>query len=866
MSDLNLDSFSQDSRKVLERAQNLARKRRHQYIDQIHALTSLLTLEGAVPALLGKVGANVDVMLAELDRELGFKLSGRGEASIYVADDLVAVIKSAERESGGAVEPQHLLVAIASAPKGMASRLLRQQGASPEALRAATQSASPKEAARAIKGADLKDFKIDLLAKHGRDMTAMAEAGQFDPVIGREAEIRRVMQVLTRRSKNNPVLIGAPGVGKTAIVEALCQRLTSSDVPEGLRGRRVFSLDLGSLVAGTSLRGQFEERVKGIIDEIVASNGRVIVYIDEIHNMVGAGGQEGSGSAANLLKPALARGEMRCIGSTTPEEYKQHIEEDKALVRRFQQIEVDEFDVDQTIAVLRGIKRRYEIHHGVKVLDAALVAAARFAERYITDRHQPDKAIDLIDEAASRIRLEIDSKPTEIDHLERRIESLEIERAAIVGEKTVEAGDSLGRIDKELKELRPRVDGLLSHWRKEKELLDRITDIQEQLEATELNIEKARRESDLGRAAELQYGVKIELEKQLEERSKAMAAIQTEMRLLKQEVDASAVADVVSDITSIPVSRMLEGEREKLLRMEHTLSHRVVGQDEAIASISKAVRMSRAGVSNPNKPIGSFLFVGPTGVGKTELAKALAEFLFDSEDALIRIDMSEYQEQAKVNTLIGSARGYVGSEKGGVLTEAVRRRPYSVVLFDEAEKAHPKVFDLLLQVLDEGRLSDSQGLEVDFTNTIVIMTSNVGSREILDMTGTMTNEQMEVQIRALIKNYLKPEFINRIQDIVVFNALRMTAIRLIADIQIKKLRKLLVDQKLDINLTDDAADWISQAGYEPEYGARPLTRAILNHIQDPLSMLILEGKYAPGETITIDVAEDGTALVFKGYE
>jgi ATP-dependent Clp protease ATP-binding subunit ClpB len=673
------------------------------------------------------------------------------------------------------------------------------------------------------------------------------------------------MQVLSRRGKNNPVLIGAPGVGKTAIVEALCQRLVSSDVPEGLKGRRIFSLDLGSLVAGTSLRGQFEERVKGIVDEIVDSRGRVIVYIDEIHNMVGAGGQEGSGSAANLLKPALARGELRCIGSTTQEEYKQYIEEDKALVRRFQEVEVKEPDQEHTVAILRGIKRRYEVHHGVRVLDAALVAAAKFSERYITDRHQPDKAIDLIDEAASRIRLEIDSKPTEIDVMERRTQSLEIERAAIEGETSSEAVESKTRIDKELAELKGRVEELSVHWRQEKALLDRITEIQEQLEATERNIERARRDTDLGRAAELQYGVKIELEKELEERSATMANLQVDLRLLKQEVDAGDVADVVSDITSIPVNRMLEGEREKLLRMEETLAERVVGQDEAILSISKAVRMSRAGVSDPNKPIGSFLFVGPTGVGKTELAKALAEFLFDSEEALIRIDMSEYQEQAKVNTLIGSARGYVGSEKGGVLTEAVRRRPYSVVLFDEAEKAHPKVFDLLLQVLDEGRLSDSQGLEVDFTNTIVIMTSNVGSRQILDMTGQLSNEEMEVQIRALLKDYLKPEFINRIQDIVVFNALRLGAIRKIVDIQLRSLGKILDEQKLGLSLSDDAKDWLAQAGYEPEYGARPLKRAILNHIQDPLAMLILEGEFEEGETAEVDVDDEGEALVFTGY-
>ncbi len=872
MSDLNLDNFAQDARKVLERAQNLARKRRHQYIEPIHALISVLLMDkGPVPELIATIGADVDRMLDDLNRELEMRPRSYGSSGkIYLSNELVAVIRAAEQESSDKASAVHLLIALAGASKGTSGRLMRNEGLTPDALRKSQRKSKGRRGtAQAVVADGVSgggDLNLELLEKHGRDMTAMAAAGEFDPVVGREAEIRRLMQVLTRRTKNNPVLIGSPGVGKTAVVEAICSRLVSGDVPEGLKGRRIFSLDMGSLVAGTSLRGQFEERIKGIIDEIVASDGRVIVYIDEIHNMVGAGGQEGSGNAANLLKPALARGQLRCIGSTTPEEYKSSIEEDKALVRRFQTIEVDEPDVEQTIAILRGLKRRYEVHHGVRITDAALVAAAKFADRYITERHLPDKAVDLVDEAASRLRLEIDSKPTEIDEMERRIQSLEIERAAIVGETSVDARDSLARIEKEVESLNGRLGKLQVHWRREKEIFDRVTEISEQIDATSQNIEKSRREGDLGRAAELQYGVMVELEKELAERNASLAEIQTDgIRLLKQDVETGDVADVVSDITSIPVARMMESERAKLLRMEETLCKRVVGQDPAIASIAKAVRMSRAGVSDPNKPIGSFLFVGPTGVGKTELAKALAEFLFDSEEALIRIDMSEYQEQAKVNTLIGSARGYVGSEKGGVLTEAVRRRPYSVVLFDEAEKAHPKVFDLLLQVLDEGRLSDSQGLEVDFTNTIVLMTSNVGSRQILDMTGKMTNEEMEVEIRQLLKDYLKPEFINRIQDIVVFNALSLKDIRLIVDIQLKRLRRILSEQKLGIDMTDDSKAWIAKEGYEPEYGARPLKRAILNHVQDPLAMLILEGKFEAGETVKVDTDEDGEKLEFSGY-
>ena len=871
MSTLNLDNFSAPSRTILEKAQNLARKRHHQHIEPIHALVSLLILDkGQVPVLVKDAGADVDAMLDRVNREMERLPRSYRDGDVFVADDLIQAInlsRDRSRDAGStAVEPEHLLLGIASLSRGVAPRILRQAGLTADFLGGKISTTRKATAAKVAGSPDGGTHKLELLETHARDLTAMAERGEFDPVIGREGEIRRALQVLARRTKNNPVLIGAPGVGKTAVVELLCMRIVKGDVPASLIGRRVFSLDMGSLVAGTSLRGQFEERVKGIVDEIVNSNGQVIVYIDEIHNMVSAGGNEGSGNAANLLKPALARGELRCIGSTTIEEYKQYIEEDKALVRRFQSIEVSEPDVQQTVAILRGLKGRYETHHRVRISDEALVAAAKLADRYITDRHMPDKAVDLIDEACSSLKIQLDSKPKEMDRLERRIGSLEIELAALLDQGSRDAKDARERIERDLGKLRGELTTLEGRWTGEKTLLDRIVELTEQSGAIDQKIEDARRNKDLARAAELQYGVKIELAKELAERTAELEKLSGGHTLLKTEVGPAEIAGVVGDITGIPVNDMLEEERDKLLRMEEVLRKTVIGQDPAIASIAKAVRMSRAGVSNPNQPIGSFLMVGPTGVGKTHLAKKLAHFLFGTEDALIRIDMSEYQEQAKVNTLIGSARGYVGSEKGGVLTEAVRRRPYSVVLFDEAEKAHPKVFDLLLQVLDEGRLSDSQGLEVDFTNTIVIMTSNIGSRQILDMTGTLTNEQMEEQIRALLKDHLKPEFINRIQDIVVFNALDLRGIRKILDIELRQLSRLLAEQKLAITLTEDAGDWVAQAGYEPEYGARPLKRAILNFIQDPLATLILEGEFEAGETVTVDVTEDGTALAFSGYE
>jgi len=867
---------------VLDRAQNLARKRRHRQIEPLHALVSLLLVDqGKVPSILKTCGANTDNLLVKLQDELGLLPRSYGaKDSVELSHALVQDIESARAQARGVnsatVEPEHILLAIASSDRGVGGRLLSQSGVTPDTIRAAlgVAASGPAPAAGngptpARKGPGSAPIptsgpvKADLLNQYGRDITAMAEQGLLDPVIGREEEIRRLMQVLTRRGKNNPVLIGPPGVGKTAVVEALSMRLVEGDVPKGLSGVRVYSLEMGSLVAGTSLRGQFEERLKGIVDEIRASNGRIIVYIDEIHTMVGTGGGDSSNNAANLLKPALARGEIRCIGTTTQEEYKEYIEEDKALVRRFQKIAVNEPTVEQAIAILRGVKQRYEIHHRVRITDAALVAACRFGQRYITDRYLPDKAIDLIDEAAARLRLEIDSKPTEVDILERRVQSLEIQKAALADESTADAKEAREKLQAEIDRSSVRMESLATHWKDEKAILDRIVDLNETLQATDQNIEKAQRDGDRFRVAELTHSVRAKLVAQIDEESKALAGIQGGVRLLKQDVEIGDIADVISDITGIPVTKMLEGERDKLLKMTERLSERVVGQDEAIHAIAAAVRRSRAGVSDPNRPIGNFFFVGPTGVGKTELAKALAEFLFDSEDALIRIDMSEYQEQAKVNTLIGSARGYVGSEKGGILTEQVRAKPYSVVLFDEAEKAHPKVFDLLLQVMDEGRLTDSQGLEVDFTNTIVIMTSNVGSRQILDMTGKLSNDEMEIEIKNILKEHFKPEFLNRIDDIVVFNGLDLRAIRLIADIQIKKLRRILSEQKLDIEISDDARAYLAKEGYEPEYGARPLKRAILTFIQDPLALDILEGAYGPGDTIWVDVDDDGEELLFS---
>jgi ATP-dependent Clp protease ATP-binding subunit ClpB len=705
--------------------------------------------------------------------------------------------------------------------------------------------------------------RAELLAQFGTDLTALAEQGKLDPVIGRDAEIRRITQVLTRRTKNNPLLIGTAGVGKTAIVEAFAQRLVAGDVPSSLLGLRVYTLDMGSLVAGTSLRGQFEERLNKIVREVIASEGRILLFVDELHTLVGSRNSDNAGDAGNMFKPPLARGEIRMLGTTTPDEYRRYIERDAALDRRFQTILVEEPSFDECLAILRGIKPRYEIHHGVRISDAALAAAIRLSTRYVAGRALPDKAIDLIDEAASGLRLEIDSMPAEVDEAERRIAGLEGERQALKRETTKEAMAAIKAMDEQMARLRQETDGLRSQWEQEKAALDRLTSLKEELEATQRLIADAQRQGDVGRSAELKYGVVAEIRRRIDEATAALAQVQGERPLLREDVEETDVAAVVASWTGIPVARMMEGEREKLLRMEDTLRERVVGQDQAIHEVTAAVRRSRAGLKDPNRPIGNFFFVGPTGVGKTELAKALAEFLFDTERAMVRIDMSEYMEQAKVNTLIGSPLGYVDSDKGGVLTEPVRLRPYSVVLFDEAEKAHPEVFNILLQVLDEGRLTDSQGRQVDFTNTLIIMTSNVGSREILDLTGKLPPLDLTERIHGILRDHFKPEFLNRLDDIVVFQALDKAVLRQIADILLVKVGRLLAEQKLGLSVTDAAKDFLTEHGFQPEYGARPLKRALTEYIQDPLSLEILEGHFHEGDVVEVGVAGDGNGLVFS---
>lgn len=858
-----LSKFTKQARKVLERAQNLAGRLKHQHVEIEHVILAMLEDDdGLGTATLKKVGVDTKALGRDLIDELELMpKSYKPSDQVFVGKKLLAALKSASDEAARSEDQyansDHLLIAIIEDGSGFAATRMKKEGATVKALREALKESRGGKPITSPEGP-----VPEILQKYAEDLTQMAADGELDPVIGRDAEIRRIMQVLSRRSKNNPVLIGEPGVGKTAIVEALAQRMTADDVPIGLKGKRIMSLDLGSLVAGTSLRGQFEERIKAIIDEIVASKGKIILFIDELHQIVGAGGGDGPMNASNLLKPSLARGELSIIGTTTIDEFREFIEPDAAFERRFQTITVEEATVEQCIGILRGIKQRYEIHHGVQIQDNALIAAAEMTDRYITDRALPDKAIDAIDEAASRLRLEIDSKPTELDAVERRIHNLEVEMQALVDETDPDSVAARDRLENEIESLQEEASGLRVRWDLEKEALDTVTARKEELEAALKEIDEAQRQGELGRAAEIKYSVVPKIEKEIEAAQTKMNEAHEGPRLLKDYCDENDIGAVIASWTGIPVSKMLESEREKLLNMPDRLRQRVVGQDHAIELICSAIWRSRAGLQDRNRPIGNFMFVGPTGVGKTELAKALSEFLFDSEDALVRIDMSEYMEQSKVNTLIGSARGYVGSEQGGVLTEAVRHKPYSVVLFDEAEKAHPDVFNILLQVMDEGRLSDSQGRRIDFTNTLVILTSNVGSRRILDLAGQVDSEALTEEVKGILKDHFRPEFLNRLDAPVVFNALSREAIKLIVGIQEKKLTRLLAEQRMTIELTDAAREFLAEEGFEPEYGARPLKRAIGTFIQDPLAVEILEGDFVEGDHIVVEVADSQDRLVF----
>jgi ATP-dependent Clp protease ATP-binding subunit ClpB len=841
---LQPDRFTIKSQEAIQAAQALADDRRNPQVTPEHLLSVLLEQDGGVVVpVLNKLGAGVEPIRADVNAALDAQPTlGEGGEPGGAGSELVAVLRAADKEARDLndeyVSTEHLLLALAQS-KARAGDALRAAGANHDALRKAL---SEVRGSHRVTDQHPED-KYQALEKFGRDLTDAAEQGKLDPVIGRDDEIRRVIQVLSRRTKNNPVLIGEPGVGKTAIVEGLAQRIVSGDVPESLRDRRVVALDIGALIAGSKYRGEFEDRLKAVLKEIADAGGTIILFIDELHTIVGAGAAEGAVDAANLLKPMLARGELRAVGATTLDEYRKHIEKDAALERRFQPVMVGEPSVEDTIAILRGLKERYEVHHGVRIQDSAIIAAATLSQRYITDRFLPDKAIDLIDEAASRLRIEIDSLPTEIDEVERRIMQLEIEHEALSKESDEASVARREAIEAELAELRERSSGMKAQWQAEKEAITAVRDLKERLEQARAEAERAEREADLQRAAELRYGEIPELEKQIDAAEEAPR----ETTFLKEEVDAEDVAEVVAKWTGIPVSRLMEGEVEKLIHMEERLHRRVIGQDEAVEAVANALRRSRAGLQDPDRPIGVFLFLGPTGVGKTELARALAEFMFDSHEAMVRIDMSEYMEKHSVSRLVGAPPGYVGYDEGGQLTEAVRRRPYSVVLLDEIEKAAPEVFDILLQVFDDGRLTDGQGRTVDFKNTVVIMTSNIPGG------------------LAGVEAQFKPEFINRLDDIVEFQPLSRDQIGEIVDLQVERLARRVQERGIQIELTEDARTLLGNLGYDPTYGARPLKRVIQKRLIDKLAMAILEGSFREGDIVIVDAA-DGELTFSKAGE